>query len=561
MDPTTNLSYKQNRLKPLLLLLALAFCAVASLHLVFRWAAAQNPGIESPQLSRQDLDPLAVSLDFTPVATSYLPYISGEASWPAIDITKTARPTSVPEIGGDVTFTFVVANIGAKEVTVTSLIDDRFGSLLAEARRQNGGADIVLAPGKAFTFTIKRRLVSDSLTAHVNRVDVIAVDEDNAAATDYDTATVTFTNVAPAIDVTKTARPTSVPKTGGDVTFTFVIANTGVEEVTVTSLIDNRFGDLLAEAKRQNGGAKIVLAPGKTFTFTIKRRLASDSLTAHVNRIDVIAVDDDSTAATGYDTATVTFTDVEPVIGCNPTGGTGGLAPGRYGTTVAGLNATVVVGQGYDPQVPTYLGFFVHGDNGVWTKYQTPSNPVTRFVDQQSWIFVAPQSPNDGKSWWTNWEGDHNEAFAAVLDEMFARYNVCRNVVFGSSGSGGSEYWTRLFFPEKGGNYPAHTVIGCGGNDGVYTAVNNQIIALGRDPNVVTRSTFEYVYGTEDRLYDTIQRSIAIYTRAGFHVIVDELEGAGHCNQWTSQGLPDLSTQIAAHWEKRAKALQVYRDQ
>ena len=88
-------------------------------------------------------------------------------------------------------------------------------------------------------------------------------------------------------------------------------------------------------------------------------------------------------------------------------------------------------------------------------------------------------------------------------------------------------------------------------------AGNQTIIDLGQNLDVVARSTFEYVYGTEDTLYESglIQKSIAIYTQAGFNVYTTELEGAGHCNEWTDEGFPDTSTQIADHWEKRARAL------
>ncbi len=239
---------------------------------------------------------------------------------------------------------------------------------------------------------------------------------------------------------------------------------------------------------------------------------------------------------------------------CNPTRGSGGLAPGLYQTTVAGLNATVVVGNGYNSKTPTYLAFYAHGDNGNvdLAQFRSTSNDVVKFVTQRGWIFVAPQSPNGGESWWTNWNGDHNAAFAKVLDAMFAKYNVCRNIVFGASGSGGSEFWTAYFFPEKGGTYPAHMVIGCGGNRGHDTTARQQIVTLGKNPTVVARSSFEYVYGTDDSLYPLIIRSIAAYTSAGFHVDTAELQGAGHCNQWLNEGLPRLSQQIATRWTRLA---------
>ena len=48
----------------------------------------------------------------------------------------------------------------------------------------------------------------------------------------------TYTDVAPDIKVIKTADPTQIPETGGDVTFTFVVQNIGAEAVTLTSLVD-----------------------------------------------------------------------------------------------------------------------------------------------------------------------------------------------------------------------------------------------------------------------------------------------------------------------------------
>lgn len=233
--------------------------------------------------------------------------------------------------------------------------------------------------------------------------------------------------------------------------------------------------------------------------------------------------------------------------GCSPTGGSGGLAPGRHETTVAGLNAVVVVGKGYKPGTPTYLSFLLHGDGGQYKAFLSSTNPVTQFVDGHNWIFVAPQSPNGGASWWANMNGDHVAKFAKVLDAMFAKYNVCRNVVFGSAGSGGSEFWTSYFFPYKGGTYPAHTVVACGGNDGNSDA-RQKIKALGQNSTVVSRSSFYYVYGTKDKLVPGILESISAYSNAGFKVYVDKLDGAGHCNEWKSQGFPGWYQQIATKW-------------
>ncbi|MCL4295860.1 MAG: hypothetical protein KJ077_09045 [Anaerolineae bacterium] len=235
------------------------------------------------------------------------------------------------------------------------------------------------------------------------------------------------------------------------------------------------------------------------------------------------------------------------VAGCNPSKGSGGLAPGIHETTVADLKAVVVVGDGYSPQQPSYLAFYLHGDEGNYRQFRFASNKVTKFAKEHGWIFIAPQSPNNGDSWWTNWQGDHNEAVAKVFKEMFAKYNLCRSSVFGSTLSGGSVFWTANFFPNKGGEYPAYTVLICGGSQ-PKKADRPKVIELGQNPDIVKRSSFEYVYGSEDFLYDGIQRSMTFYKGAGFEVTKEELPGVDHC-------VPDFLPRIVTHWTDRAAKL------
>jgi hypothetical protein len=237
---------------------------------------------------------------------------------------------------------------------------------------------------------------------------------------------------------------------------------------------------------------------------------------------------------------------------CNRTGGSGGLQPGSHQTTVAGVKAIVVVGKGYTPKNPTYLGFYLHGDGAVYDGVQKSTSPINQFANRNGWIIVSPLAPN-GQSWWENPKGDQKQAFANVLDKMFSQYNVCRHIVFGTTGSGGSEFWTRQFFPEKGGKYPAHTVIACGGNKGD----SQKLSTLGKNSDVVARATFYYVYGTEDSLLSLILSSIKSYTSAGFDVRIKKLVGAGHCNKWRDQGLPTWPEWTVTYWTTMAKELGV----
>ena len=116
---------------------------------------------------------------------------------------------------------------------------------------------------------------------------------------DNDDATVDFTNVAPTIDVTKTANPTAVPETGGNVTFTFTVKNTSTEEpVTITSLNDSVYGTLAGDADCQVG---TVLAAGAECSFSITRWVEGDfSGPDHVNVFTAHADDNDNTDATRH---------------------------------------------------------------------------------------------------------------------------------------------------------------------------------------------------------------------------------------------------------------------
>jgi hypothetical protein len=79
--------------------------------------------------------------------------------------------------------------------------------------------------------------------------------------------------------------------------------------------------------------------------------------------------------------------------GCSPTNGSGGLSPGTHTTKVAGLDATVIVGQGYKPANTTYLSFYIHGNDGDINRFKSTSNPVNKFVNKHGWVFVAAHSP------------------------------------------------------------------------------------------------------------------------------------------------------------------------
>ena len=177
---------------------------------------------------------------------------------------KSADPTSVPETGGDVTFTFVVTNNSLEAATLDSLIDTEFGDL-------NGQGDCsvpqpLAGNGGGYSCSITVFLAGDARSCPLQRGDGNGEDDDGNT-TDDDDATVPFDDVLPDVSIVKTANPTSVPETGGDVEFTIVVTNNSSEDATIDSLVDSDF-DLAAHCADAVG---TVLASGAHLRLCLHR--------------------------------------------------------------------------------------------------------------------------------------------------------------------------------------------------------------------------------------------------------------------------------------------------
>ncbi len=222
----------------------------------------------------------------------------------SIDVSKTANPTSVPENGGNVTFTVRVSNPSAVSVNLTSLNDDKFGKLNGQG---NCVVPTTITAGGYYECAFTKFLASDTLTSHTDVVTAVA-----SGASDTDDATVTFNDVKPTIEVTKTAGVASVDEPGGNVTYTFTVKNTGTAEaVTITSLADDKFGDLVGDADCKIG---TVLATGASCSFDSTQAIAGEAGTSHTNIFTASAVDNENNKASDEASATVTFNDVKPSV-------------------------------------------------------------------------------------------------------------------------------------------------------------------------------------------------------------------------------------------------------
>ena len=110
---------------------------------------------------------------------------------PSIVVTKTANPTTVPEAGGPVTFTYVVTNNGPVAVAITSLADDKFGTLAGDTDCKVGTP--LAANGGSCTFDAVFTVPAGTYPgSHVNVFTAKAEDEDSNEVMDDDDATVLY---------------------------------------------------------------------------------------------------------------------------------------------------------------------------------------------------------------------------------------------------------------------------------------------------------------------------------------------------------------------------------
>ncbi|MCB2180251.1 hypothetical protein KQH54_03930 [bacterium] len=237
----------------------------------------------------------------------------------SLQVTKTADPAVVAEPGGDVTFTVLVENLTFEELTLTSLSDDKFGDLSGVGTCDT--LPIVIAGNSSYSCEFTETISGSAGYIHINEVTAIGHGNDQIDVSDNDSARVDVSDSVPEIQLTKSASPSSVPAPSGTVTYTVAIENQSQENVTLTSLVDDVFGDLNGVGTCATGG--IILA-GDTYTCTFDQTISGQVGDEHTNTITGIVVDNQDNETEGSDSETVTFTDapeialVDPcTIGCD----------------------------------------------------------------------------------------------------------------------------------------------------------------------------------------------------------------------------------------------------
>jgi uncharacterized repeat protein (TIGR01451 family) len=234
---------------------------------------------------------------------------------PTVRVVKTASPTSMAAPGGTFTFTAVVTNTSAEPVTITSLNDNIYGNL-ATIPGSTCGALIgtTLAPGASSApCTFPGAFSGAAGATQTDVVTAVVTDSTGNTATDDDDATVTITG-APVIRVDKTADPASLPEPGGTFTFNVVVTNVGPEPLTITSLTDNIYGNIATQGTCTTAIGTVLPANGGTYTCSFPGTFTGPAGATQTDIVTVVGQSPTGTQVTDTDDATVTITNVVPVV-------------------------------------------------------------------------------------------------------------------------------------------------------------------------------------------------------------------------------------------------------
>lgn len=209
--------------------------------------------------------------------------------------------------GETATFTISIENTGNVPLTDLNVADPSAPECVKSSSN--------LAVGSTWSYSCNLAGITEPL---INTATVTAVWE-SVTVTSSDSAQVTV-DYLPKIKVTKSANDTSIPESGQNVTFTVVVDNEGMDPFNLTSLVDDRFGNLDGVGSCDTPQ---VIAVGGSYSCSFVKLLKSETLTPHINEVTASGIDPESHPATAKDDATVNFTDVLPEIAlskvANPT--------------------------------------------------------------------------------------------------------------------------------------------------------------------------------------------------------------------------------------------------
>ncbi|MEJ5255914.1 MAG: VWA domain-containing protein [Acidimicrobiales bacterium] len=287
---------------------------------VIGYDSSAGPDSDLSDNTATDTTPVSVRPRLTVVKTSVL---QGQAC-PGVDGT-----TLTILAGQSVTYCYRVSNLGNVALVDVTLVDDNgtpgdpgddFTVTLTGLTDQDGDTQVDdLATGASATGA------SSPLSFEPGTIVNVAVASGSSGTgeqlSDTDAAVVQVNDVAPTVQVTKSANRSSVDEPGAPVIFTVSIRNTSAESVTVTSITDSVEGgtpfsvtSAAAPVTATTCATGVSISPGTTYICTFALPVSGDAGDVVTDTVVGSVVDDDGTSVSDRDDASVAITDVPPTI-------------------------------------------------------------------------------------------------------------------------------------------------------------------------------------------------------------------------------------------------------
>lgn len=234
----------------------------------------------------------------------------------SIAVDKTVAPSSLDAPGGTFTFSVLVTNTGDVTLTIVAVGDDIYGDLTT---RPGSTCDTALgtslAPDETYNCSFSGDFNGAAGASQTDTVTVTALDGEDSV-TGADDATVTLTQPPFAIDVDKSVLPLTRPEPGGAFTFTVVVTNTGSQQVTLSALTDDVYGNLTTlPGSTCSTATGTVLDSGATYSCSFTVNFAGNAGDSQTDTVTATATGPEPpTLVTGADDAVVSLTDVLPAI-------------------------------------------------------------------------------------------------------------------------------------------------------------------------------------------------------------------------------------------------------
>ena len=238
---------------------------------------------------------------------------------PAGSVTKVASPNPIDEPGGTITYTVEVFNDSiAEPLDLTLLFDDVHGNITDPSNTDIESTNCVLPRtigiGDSYACTFDALHFGDVGETQTDFVFARLEDNEGNSTEAFDKETISFSDILPEFSIVKTPSPATIAEPGGSISYSVVVTNDSVEDVTITSLVDDQDGAILDLNGQGSCLTPQTIEPGDSYTCSFSRDATGNAGDTVEDTITGLGVDDEGNVGEFTGGAEVEITPADPVL-------------------------------------------------------------------------------------------------------------------------------------------------------------------------------------------------------------------------------------------------------